>query len=305
MKIADIPSKIPVPFAKNAGGPYIRTIPQTTGTAGAASFDQGFPPNTFSTGYPAGKDFNGILNIISAWIRWGMSGAPSRYDSAFSTGIGGYPLGAVLPSTTAGVYWRSTADDNTTDPDGGSPVNWVPAYNTGSFMDQSITRAKIADAAVGSIQIENESIVGGDIAPNTVNDGNLVQVPTKTVKGRVLAGTGAPANLSPSDIVGMLYTVTTNANGTCRQWADGYKEQSGAVLGVAADATATVTFPVPFANAPGIGEIKVSLHKGSLITGQDNSAEHTGSATTTTMQVSNNQAAGGGAADISWSARGY
>jgi hypothetical protein len=130
MQLSDLPSRISLPFAANAGASFIRAIPDTTATYGEASFDQGFPQECFIGGeaggvLPAGKDFNGILNIITAWARWTGAGGAVVFNSAFATAIGGYPKGSILLSTNGVTRWRSTADNNTTDPDGGSPANWV------------------------------------------------------------------------------------------------------------------------------------------------------------------------------------
>lgn len=135
MNQSDIPARFPIPFANNAGGAYIRTIPQAhvapSGSDAPASLYDGFPPETFTAlgagGVPpSGKDFNGLLNQVTAWARWQAAGGPAVFNSSFSTSIGGYPKGAQVASTvTAGKIWVSTADANTTDPDGGSPANWV------------------------------------------------------------------------------------------------------------------------------------------------------------------------------------
>lgn len=134
MNLADLPTRFNYAFAYSAAGSYIRTIPDAhqvpTGSDAPASLYDGFPPECFSPigsgGIPPnGKDFNGILNRITAWNRWQAAGGPATYNSSFSTAIGGYPKGAILKSTaTEGLLWMSVVDGNTTDPDGGSPANW-------------------------------------------------------------------------------------------------------------------------------------------------------------------------------------
>lgn len=136
MQSSDIPGptlKFGIPFANGADSGH-RTVPIPTATTGTyrASMTLGYPPETFldpgAGGTPPdGRDFNGILFQISAWTRWAQAGGSIlSYDAAFSTAIGGYPAGAVLMSVPAGILWLSTADNNTTDPDGGSPANWEP-----------------------------------------------------------------------------------------------------------------------------------------------------------------------------------
>ena len=133
MKLADIPSKFSVPFASSAGGGYITApVPEASqiGIAnGRSSLPDGFPPLTFlpvgAGGYPPfGQDMNGVLFQSTGWGRWFSAGGPVKWDSSFSTKWGGYPKDAVVMSATvSGRYWRSTVDDNTTNPDTGG-ANW-------------------------------------------------------------------------------------------------------------------------------------------------------------------------------------
>ncbi len=134
MNQTDHPTRFPIPFANGAGAGYIRAIPtpsQTpTSSDAPASLTDGFPPLTFSPEAsggipPNGKDFNGILNQLSAGVRWFQAGGQAIFNSTFAAAIGGYPKGAVLASaSTPGLMFVSTADGNTTDPDGASAANW-------------------------------------------------------------------------------------------------------------------------------------------------------------------------------------
>jgi len=137
MLSSSIPSKIQLPFAANAGGGFIRTIPvpsQIGIVNGEASWSDGFPPLTFSPDSagginPDGRDMNGILNAVSSLLWWYSAGAPISYDSTFQTAIGGYPQGAIVQSAvTSGVFWLSTADNNVTNPDAGG-AGWTNAYS--------------------------------------------------------------------------------------------------------------------------------------------------------------------------------
>lgn len=178
---ADIPARLPKVWADDASPSYVRAIPtasQTGITPGAASLADGFPPLTAqpigSGGIPPDvRDMNGGLQRLSQWIQWQNAGGAIGYDSTFATAIGGYPQGAILASTTAGQYWRSTVDNNTVDPDGAG-TNWVPAFGAGALLDGSVTNAKLAN------------------------------VPTQTIKGRVAGGTGAPADLTVAQATAML-----------------------------------------------------------------------------------------------------
>lgn len=134
MLYSNIPAKIAVPFGNSAAGAYIRTVPVSSQIGiqdGAASYTDGFVPLNFTPltagGVPPfGQDFNGLLNAVTKWQKWQGAGGTVKYDSAFSTTVGGYPAGAVLLSSADGTtLWLNTADNNSTDPDGGSPANWV------------------------------------------------------------------------------------------------------------------------------------------------------------------------------------
>lgn len=124
MLASNIPAKVPLPFAASGTKNAIPTASQIGIVAGKASLTDGFPPLTFTPlaagGVPpAGADFNGILNLITAMQQWQSAGGSFKYDSAFSTAIGGYPKGSVLAKTGNDGFWTSTVDSNATNPDTG------------------------------------------------------------------------------------------------------------------------------------------------------------------------------------------
>ena len=131
-----IPTKTPTPWANSAANPtYVRTIPipsQIGIQNCAASWTDGFPPQTFTPASaggcpPFGQDFNGVLQVISQWLRWSQAGGQVNYDSSFSSSIGGYPKGAILGNaTTVGCFWISTVDNNLSNPDAAG-AGWTPA----------------------------------------------------------------------------------------------------------------------------------------------------------------------------------
>jgi hypothetical protein len=140
MLASAIPAKLSIPFANSGTKNTIPTASQIGVTPGAASLTDGFPPLTMTAvaagGVPPfGQDMNGILYAMSAWQQWQGAGGQVAYDISFSTSIGGYPKGAVLTSTTAGMFWVSTADNNTTNPDSGGS-NWLP-MNAPAIQAQS------------------------------------------------------------------------------------------------------------------------------------------------------------------------
>ena len=139
MDILDLPTRFPAAWAYGASSPYIVPIPTGAGglDPGRASLQLGFPPLTFTSitagGIPPfGSDTNGILNQITAGLQWLQAGGPCVWDSAFSTAIGGYPVGAVVQSANSpGHFWQNLVDNNTTNPDTGG-ANWKP-WPSGGF----------------------------------------------------------------------------------------------------------------------------------------------------------------------------
>lgn len=126
-------------FGVNADPSTINAIPDTTGTPGAASFQEGFPLLTMeapaSGGIPPfGQDMNGILQQITDVVRFLNTGMAFPYSSAFSTLISGYPAGAIVMSDRTDQpgtgFWLNTVAGNTTDPDAGG-AGWVPINNYG------------------------------------------------------------------------------------------------------------------------------------------------------------------------------
>lgn len=120
------PASFPIPFGKNAAGPFIRSIPVNSQIGvqdGAASLNDGFVPDNFTQiaagGVPPfGQDMNGILFQATSWDQWVEAGGPIIWDSTFATAIGGYPKGTKLDSAIlAGAQWYSTVESNLTNPD--------------------------------------------------------------------------------------------------------------------------------------------------------------------------------------------
>ena len=148
MQASDIPGKLPIPFASAAGGGYIRSIPEASQigiTDGRASLHDGFVPlNATPIGAggvpPSIKDMNGILFEISGWTRWVAAGGSVNYDADFATAIGGYPYGAVVQATSSPlVFYVSTADNNTTNPEGGGAANWATLLPVPATIGDLIT----------------------------------------------------------------------------------------------------------------------------------------------------------------------
>lgn len=184
MLASQVPPNLNIPFANNAGAGFIRTIPQASQVgiiAGAASLTDGFPPQTFSPVVsggipPFGQDFNGILNWITAWMRWQQAGGTPSYNPAFSAAIVGYPLGAVLQNAAGNGFWRSLVDGNLSNPDTGgagwgilTPASYPWTSITGHPTDLAgftngpgyITSAAISGMVLGSqFTGANQSLAG-------------------------------------------------------------------------------------------------------------------------------------------------
>lgn len=158
MLSSGIPLRFTMAWGKNAAGAYIRTVPVASQIGiqdGAASFNDGFVPDNFTTlaggGVPPfGQDFNGILNVTTTWDQWYQAGAPIPYDLTFSTAISGYPKGAKLDSAIVpGAQWYSTVDGNTTNPDDPlTATNWervgIPAGVPVPFLTATLPAGFVA-----------------------------------------------------------------------------------------------------------------------------------------------------------------
>lgn len=141
----------------SAAAGNIATIPATQGTAGdgTASIALAFPPETFIARAaggepPRGADMNGFLNLLSSAVQVLQAGYLGPFDATFAAGIGGYPAGAVVSGSTAGTFWVSTADANTTVP-GATGANWK------SLFDGLATQAWATGAFSTLTQLANET----------------------------------------------------------------------------------------------------------------------------------------------------
>ncbi|WP_245641412.1 hypothetical protein [Paraburkholderia bannensis] len=150
MQASQTPTLVPLAFAANGTKNTIPEASQITVTPGAASLNDGFPPLTFTPvaagGVPPfGADFNGILNLITASIRWAHGGGRYAYSSAFvaDANVGGYPQGAVLMSADLQGSWLSLNDSNTDNPDTGAGTKWVPQHAYGATAITGLTNTNV------------------------------------------------------------------------------------------------------------------------------------------------------------------
>lgn len=128
------------PFGKDADSTYIQLpipVPSQIGiTNGVASFDTGFVPLNFtdptSGGIPPrGKDFNGLLYMITQYCVMVQAGQLATYNLTVSTAIGGYGKSAMLAASDGSGFWFNTVDGNTNDPDS-NPTGWIKFTPSGT-----------------------------------------------------------------------------------------------------------------------------------------------------------------------------
>ncbi|WP_433670522.1 glycine-rich domain-containing protein [Klebsiella michiganensis] len=174
MQSSSSPKKISIPFA-NSGDK--QTIPDTSQIGiqdGRASYPDGFPPLTrtpLSAGGvpPYGTDMNGVLYDLSAAARWNAAGAPFKYDSDFSSSIGGYPKGAILSNSAGDGFWQSIVENNTTNPDSGG-IGWINALGGRLINTQTFYSSGTYTPTAGTKTVIVEMVGGGggsDAAPAT------------------------------------------------------------------------------------------------------------------------------------------
>lgn len=219
MLAANVPASFPIPWANGAGAGFITTpIPtasQISVTPGRASLTDGFPPLNFTPvsagGVPPwGADSNGILNEITANLQWFQAGGTPIYNSAFSTAIGGYPNGALLASANGTGMWRSTVDNNLTNPDAAG-AGWVTAFPAGVV---SVTRNLVIDiptasasATVTADEIVVETALGGQTY-KLASFSKTINISTVGAGGMDVAGLPATANVA----IYAIYNPTTGAS---------------------------------------------------------------------------------------------
>ena len=154
---APIPVNLTLAFAASGNK---NTIPQAATGSELASFTQGFPPITMtpvvSGGRPPdGKDFNGILNQLSAHILWMNSGGEYKFDATVATAIGGYSKGMVLLGDDGVSSYISAVDNNSVNfnsTPASIGVQWIPFSQATSnvFPLNVVTTPTLPDAAAYS-----------------------------------------------------------------------------------------------------------------------------------------------------------
>lgn len=128
------------------------TIPQDATGTYLASISEGFPDITMTPVAdggipPEGKDFNGMLNLLSQFYYFYQNGGTYTYDASVASAIGGYPKGAVLWYNKGDVHIQvvSNVANNT--------YNFVnsPNYIGDSSAPWSYVMTRINNLPLGSI----------------------------------------------------------------------------------------------------------------------------------------------------------
>ena len=168
MNRTDAPVKQSTPFAVN--GQRESILPTTPAGDNTASYSDGFPAITMilkSAGGlpPKGQDMNQILYELSALARWGSSGAINAWDAAFSTAIGGYPMGAQVLGTDGTTRYISTTDSNATNPNTGG-AGWFNL--TTGYLKTASNLSEIAAAGPAAVAEALANLGLGDAAKSRV-----------------------------------------------------------------------------------------------------------------------------------------
>jgi len=169
---------------------------------------------------PAGADFNGILNYITAFQVWSNAGGQYPFSATLAAAIGGYPLGAVLQLNGGLGCVVSTVNGNSTDPNV-SMVGWVPyggafpagqilvGSGTGTVGSANLTYA--STLATGGLTIANTT---PSYAPGTgalILNGGLSIVSNSGLGGSSglnLNAVVTPAGAQSANICGMQTNLT-------------------------------------------------------------------------------------------------
>lgn len=279
MQSTDSPTKVVLPFANAGGRASIPVASQIGITDGASSLTDGFPPLTrtpISSGGvpPNGLEMNGILYLLSAGIWWLQAGGSAQWDSTFSTAIGGYPLGAVVQSADKSGWWRSTAENNTTNPDTGG-AGWVPHFGYGQAA-QSLTNVNVTLTV--SQALKPQIVLSGVLSANVNlifpagyqswlvvnNTTGAFNITAKTASGAgVVLGSGPNmifgdgTNIANALAAYTAYAAFTGANQSLaatgfQKWPGGLIDRWGTVSigdAPAGNNTAAVTFATAFPTA--------------------------------------------------------
>ncbi|MDI9276155.1 hypothetical protein QMZ65_02915 [Pantoea sp. EABMAA-21] len=171
MQTSSQPKLLPIPFANGGSKQDIPNDSQIGVIAGRASYTDGFPPLTrtpLAAGGvpPFGTDFNGVLNDITAAVRWAQAGAGYPFNATFNTAITGFPKGAKIPNSTFDGFWLNTTDGNAVNPENTTSAltGWVP---TGFYGVAALTGLAGSSVTLTTLQAGRDRItLAGTLTAN-------------------------------------------------------------------------------------------------------------------------------------------
>lgn len=116
------PDKITTPWASTGSKNPIPA--NANNTTGAAGFDNGFPDITMTPEEagglpPAGQDFNGIFYEITKILQYMQAGGQPTFSATLASGIGGYPVGAMVLGDDGVAIYTNRVDSNISNPNSG------------------------------------------------------------------------------------------------------------------------------------------------------------------------------------------
>ena len=150
MKLSDFAPQFPVLWASSGSTTTVQ-YPLLSGTSlatGRASIASGFPAVNFTPTaaggvYPWGADWNGALKTLSVSAQNYEAGVIPIFSQNFANAIGGYPQNAIVAdANTAGLFWVSTADANTTVP--ATPNSAWQKFGWNQFIKQKLSDGALA-----------------------------------------------------------------------------------------------------------------------------------------------------------------
>jgi hypothetical protein len=191
------------------------------------------------------------LYEITLIQQWQSGGGLFIYDSAWSTANSGYPKGAILQSSDGATMWLSTADNNTTDPDGATPAGWVSLAAYGITAVTGLTNANVT---LSSTQYGKNIITFAGTLTGNVQ----IIFPTSKREWLVINNTAGQFTLTCKTAAGTGTAITQG--GYSRIYGDGTNinavSNAGRLLGVqiiSATGTYTPTPGMSFVIVPGVG----------------------------------------------------
>ena len=141
------PILIPLAFALNGAKNVIQKFRQPSQGEDAATWDEGWGLRTMlpkETGGlpPDGRDFNGVLYVLSDHAVHRQNGEQIKFDATKIAEVGGYPKGAMIFSDDNMRTYKSLIDNNTSNPNTENIAGkWMIYAGDGSIPASSSTVA--------------------------------------------------------------------------------------------------------------------------------------------------------------------